>query len=1083
MTDTPRPPPSLEPVDFDPFAQADGATLPLTEQQREMYAATLMGDEANCSYNQCFALRLRGPLSEQSLSNALVQVVQRHAALRLSINSNSEQQEIFPSIDVLLPIVDLSAADAAARSSSIAQILEREARTPFALDVAPLWRAQLIRESAELHRLVFTAHHLVADGWSSAVIFGDLARAYAADRFGLAPQLPRAASYREFVASSQSPAVVTESQAAEEFWLAQFAGGVPSFELPLDRSRPRFKTYAAGRQTWTIDEALYQAVRKMGAQQGATLFVTLLAAFEVLVARLSASEELVIGVPMASQALQDNGHLVAHGVNTIPLLCRVDMRRSFVEHLQGVRKAFLDAQAHQRLTFGSLVHKLKLPRDPSRTPLVAVIFNIDRIGSPFDFGELDLEDIETPKSFYNFEFGINAVDSGASLLLECEYNSDLYDAATVRRWLDAYEAILRAALADSSQSIGRLGMLSVRAKQELLDLQPARTVYEPDVLMHEFVERQIDRTPQRPALTFGAQTVSYAEVEARANRIAHELRRRGVKRGVAVGLCVERSIDMVAAIIGILKAGGAHVPIDPAFPPERVSFMVEDSALAVMITETRHLERTGVRRSNALLLDEAATLSEMPTSRLPRDANSAAPDMSAYIIYTSGSTGRPKGVQVPHGAIANLIASLQQTPGIQPSDTLVAVTTLSFDIAVFELMLPLTVGARVVVAERNQVRDAQSLQALLESSDATVMQSTPSGWRLLLESSWKGHKRFKAIAGGEPLAPDLATALLERCASVWNGYGPTETTVYSTFWQVQNPHAGISIGRPVANTTVWILDENQQSCPLGVPGEICIGGDGVTLGYLNRPELNEERFLPNTFDAVGGRIYRTGDRGRWLSNGTLQHLGRMDLQVKVRGYRIELGEIETNLLALPGVARAVVVTREDHPGDVRLIAYVVAQPGNTLSDSELRKQLQRILPEYFVPQLFVELPAIPLLPNGKIDRKALPAPADAIGRRPDEEKIAPRTATESLVLSVFADVLNRRDIGVLDDFFDLGGHSLMAARVMAKLRIAANVDLPLRNLFDRPTPEGLAGAIDALVWSAGATAAKSSGDGREEIEL
>ena len=361
--------------------------------------------------------------------------------------------------------------------------------------------------------------------------------------------------------------------------------------------------------------------------------------------------------------------------------------------------------------------------------------------------------------------------------------------------------------------------------------------------------------------------------------------------------------------------------------------------------------------------------------------------------------------------------------------------------------------------------------------------ATPSGWRLLLESGWEGHEKFKSIAGGEPLAPDLAAALLQRSASVWNGYGPTETTVYSTFWRCRTPRRGISIGRPIANTSVWILDENQQPCPAGVPGEICIGGDGVTLGYLNRPELNQERFLTNTFDSSGGRIYRTGDRGRWLPNGTLEHLGRIDFQVKVRGYRIELGEIEANLLTVPGVTRAVVVTGEDHHGDVRLIAYVVLQPGHTLGSSELRRHLQKILPEYFMPQLFIMLPAIPLLPNGKVDRKSLPAPGDTIDDRPDATKVAPRNATETMVLSVFAEMLNRRDIGVLDNFFDLGGHSLMAARVMAKLRTAASVDLPLRNLFDRPTPEGLAAAIDALVWAQSATPAKSGGNDREEIEL
>ncbi|HEY4341753.1 MAG TPA: condensation domain-containing protein, partial [Steroidobacteraceae bacterium] len=491
----------LQPVDFDPFAEPAGETFPLSEQQREMRAVTLMGDDANCAYNQCFALRLRGPLSEQSLRNALRQVVERHEALRLRIDGDAEEQEVLAGVEIALPLVDLSEADATQRETAISELLDRETRTAFDLTVAPLWRAQLIREAPDLHRLIFTAHHIVADGWSSAVIFGDLGRAYVADRFGLAAQLPQAASYRDFVANERTTAAMAEAHAAEDYWVAQFARGVPSFELPFDRPRPPLKTYNAARQVLAIDKVLYQAVRKMGAQQGATLFVTLLAAFEILIARLSSSEELVVGVPMASQALQDNGHLVAHGVNTIPLLCHVDMQHSFTEHLHSARRTFLDAQAHQRLTFGSLVHRLRLPRDPSRTPLVTVIFNIDKLGAPFDFGAARVEGIDAPKAFYNFEFGINAVDDGESLLLECDYNSDLLNAETVSRWLGHYRELLIAVAANPAMRVSELPLLTPTEREQLVGSSSAARQYAPGPTLHERFEQQVARSPQAIALS------------------------------------------------------------------------------------------------------------------------------------------------------------------------------------------------------------------------------------------------------------------------------------------------------------------------------------------------------------------------------------------------------------------------------------------------------------------------------------------------------------------------------------------------------------------------------------------------------
>lgn len=1047
--------------DFNPFAGAAIARVVATTQpQREIWLADRLSEEASLAYNESITLRLRGKLEVGALLGAIQDVVDAHEALRSTIGGDGQEMFVAESIVLDIPVVDLSAGTDGEKAAAIEATTQRVVRTKFDLDAGPLIRAELLQLSAQDHALVITAHHIVCDGWSFGVIVRDLAAFYAA-RVGSGTRPGAGDSFAEYAEQELQHAGSAEQQADEAFWLSKFSGSVPTLDLPTDRQRTAWRTFASQRIDVLLDSDLTARIRKWGAKQGAGLPATLIGAFAAVLHRISGAASVVVGMPAAGQSVVGQERLVGHCVNLLPLRLDIDPKQSIAALIGAAKTVVLDAYDHQRYTFGTLLQKLTIPRDPGRLPLVSVLFNVDQAldENSIEFPGLSFEFAANPRAAENFELFVNAAPVAAGLRLEVQYNTDLFDAGTIRRWFDAFETALRAAIADGAGNVASLPIVSPQALQQLASLQPPTTAYERNVLMHQFIERQVDRTPTAPALVFGEQTLTYQQVDRRANQIAQLLRQMGVKRGVPVGLCVNRGIDMVTSIIGILKAGGMHVPLDPAFPADRLSFMTEDAAIGALITETEHFDKTGIARSKALLLNEdGAKLAGMPQTRLPSDASSATPDLSAYIIYTSGSTGRPKGVQVPHRSIANLFATLSQTPGITADDTLVAVTTISFDIAVFELMLPLTLGAKVVVAARDQVRDSGSLRKLLETSHATVMQATPAGWRLLLESGWEGHSGFKSISGGEPLAPDLAAALLKRCASVWNGYGPTETTVYSTFWRVADPERGISIGRPVGNTTVWILDENHQPCPLGVPGEICIGGDGVTLGYLNRPELTAERFLDNQVDASGGRIYRTGDRGRWLANGTLEHLGRLDFQVKVRGYRVELGEIEANLLAIPTVARAVAMAREDRPGDVRLVAYVVAQPGATVGEADLRQHLQKILPEYFVPQHFVVLPAIPLLPNGKVDRKALPAPE---APKSDRAYTPPRNDLEKGVAKVMEDVLGLPGIGIHDDFFALGGHSLLAAQLTARINREFSIKLTLRTLFDAPTVARLAEKIQA----------------------
>jgi amino acid adenylation domain-containing protein len=1055
--------PPLIPVEFDPFAQPaapDG--LPLTEPQREMWLAVQMGDEVSCVFNQCFCLALRGPLSAESMQSALRQVMDRHDALRIAIDADGERQTIATSSQIELPVVDLSRQEQPARAAEIERLLENETRRPFDLAAGPMVRATLIREAPDLHRLVLTVHHIVCDGWSSAIVFGDLARIYAADRHGLPARLPAAVSYRDHVGREAARAQDPQVRADEEYWAQQFADSVPVLELPLERPRPGVKTYRGARQELRLDEPLCRALKAAGAKLGCTPFVTLLAAFEVLLSRLSGQYDLVVGVPMAGQAQLEDGHLVGHCVNVIPLRCRVDPGARFADHLKSARRAFLEAQSHQQLTFGSLLRRLKIAWDPARTPLVAVTFNIDKIGAPFDFGQLALERIESPaKGLVNFELAVNVVDNGRDLLVECEHNSDLFAPATIQRWLGHYQAMLEALASDPGQRIDEVPLLTSADQRRLLvEWNDTKAALPPVALVHTLFEAQEERAPKRTALRAGDTTLSYAALEARANRLAQAMRARGVGRGQRVGLCVERGADMLAAVLGVLKTGAAYVPLDPTFPEERLRFMAQDAELALLVSSSPLAGLFGLPRERQLLLDaDAAAIEAHSDLRPSADATrDAGPEDPAYIIYTSGSTGKPKGVVVPHRAVVNFLGSMAHAPGLAADDVLVAVTTLSFDIAVLELQLPLTLGATIVIASRDEAMDGLALKALLEGTRATVMQATPITWRLLLEAGWRGAKNFKALVGGEALPKDLADQLIGRGVELWNLYGPTETTVWSTCARITDTTDGISIGKPIANTTVYVLDGRNNLCPIGVPGELCIGGAGVTLGYWRRPELTAERFIADPFGTVpDGKLYRTGDLARWRDDGTIEHLGRLDFQVKIRGFRIELGEIEAQITSHPAVREAIVVAREDVPGDPRLVAYLVPRAAD-IDLVELKDRLVQALPAYMVPSAFVVLQAMPQTPNAKVDRKALPAP-ERTGA--ETTYIAPRSRTEEAVAASWRKALQVERVGARDNFFELGGRSLMFVRMISEINSTFKMRLGMAELIGNATLEQFAALIDA----------------------
>jgi len=677
-----------------------------------------------------------------------------------------------------------------------------------------------------------------------------------------------------------------------------------------------------------------------------------------------------------------------------------------------------------------------------------------------------------------------------------EYATDLFEEQTIARMATNWRSLLEAMVASPKRRVSDLPLLTESGRQQLLvEWNQTAAEYPRNSCIHNLFEAQVERTPDAIAVTFRDQHVTYRELHRRSNQLAQHLRKLGVGPNVLVGICVERSLEMVVGILGILEAGGAYLPLDPAFPKERLAFMLADSRVAVVVTQKNlaaGLEGSAVslvlldeplQGAHLLLEADGETIHSTSDTHVPADVCATQPGDPAYVIYTSGSTGKPKGVVVPHRAVVNFLSSMAREPGLTANDVLVAVTTLSFDIAVLELYLPLTVGATVVIATHDETVDGHALGCLLERHCASVMQATPVTWRLLLEAGWTPRTAFKALVGGEAMPEDLADQLIAGGIELWNMYGPTETTVWSTCARITNTSNGITIGKPIANTTVRVLDARKSLCPVGVPGELCIGGDGVALGYWNRPELTADRFIPDPFGTTpGATLYCTGDRARWRNDGTLEHLGRLDFQIKLRGFRIEVGEIEAGIAQHPAVREVAVIAREDTPGDKRLVAYLVAENPPADLVGQLRALVRAAMPEYMVPAHFVMLKALPRTHNGKLDRKAMPAPSLGDGL-PSAVAVDPRTPSEEMVASVFRGVLGRTDFGVFDNFFDLGGHSLMAARIMFQLRAASGLDLPLRVLFERPTVSALAEAIDALVWAASSRQQPALAGDRVEIEL
>jgi surfactin family lipopeptide synthetase A len=1015
---------------------------PLSFSQLQVWLHTQMATESPF-YNESITFYHHGPLSPPVLERCLGEMMRRHEILRTTFEVRDGQPvQIVNPVPSTVPMqfVDLSKLPTSERTSQAIRLATENAQRCFDLGKGPLLRALLVRVDDEDYRLYMTFHQIIFDGVAAQRIFlPELASLYGAFSTGNPSPLPELSiQYGDF-AYWQRYTMPEEVRGRNlDFWRTQLSWELPLLELPMLRARPNVETHRGEVLRFAWDEDLAACLRDFSHQQGASLYMTLLASWATLLMRYSGQEDLLLGGLSAGRNRTETESLMGFFVN--PLALRIDLsgNPTFCELLARVRAVVLESLSHDAVPFAHVVKDLHLKSEPSRHPVFQVVLSQQPRDSALPPGwNWVIEEVSSGASKMDVFMIVDERSNG--LFGSCTYNPDLFDASMMERMVRHWRTLLTAVAADPSQCVTDIPFLTEGERQQILvEWNRTRREY-PRKSLPELIEAQVERTPDATAVVHEQERLSYREMNVRANQLARYLRRLGVGPEVLVGICMERSVTMIVALLGILKAGGAYVPLDPAYPEERLAFMIKDSGLQLLITHEPLHAKLGKHVEKVVRVDK-----DWPTISEESRENPAAkigPENLAYVIYTSGSTGVPKGVQICHRSLVNLLTSMQARPALNERDSLLAVTTISFDIAALELYLPLMVGARCVLASREATGDGRRLSSMLDDYQITVMQATPSTWKLLVESGWRGKADLKILCGGEAMPRELAEQLICRASSVWNMYGPTETTVWSSLHHVTSSEGSIPIGRPIDNTQMYVLDRNMHPVPVGVIGELHIAGDGLARGYINRPDLTADKFIPHPFSGeTGPRLYKTGDLARYRPDGNIECLWRLDHQVKIRGFRVDLSEIESVLRGHPSVRDVCVLVREDTPGDSRLVAYIVLSKEQRFSLKELQSWVKEKVPGYMVP-ILVELEAFPLTLNGKVDRRALPAPnqADLRDERCSEEFHDP---IEKLLAGIWADVLKVPWVSVYDNFIDLGGHSLLATQVVVKLE--ENLGLRIR---------------------------------------
>jgi amino acid adenylation domain-containing protein/non-ribosomal peptide synthase protein (TIGR01720 family) len=1041
------------------FPVSRESNLPLSFAQQRLWFLNQL-EPNSTAYNFPIAVRLTGILNVLALEQSLNEIVQRHEVLRTNfISVNGQPIQVINATSTLkLSVVDLQELPVEKQKVDVLRLVDKETQLLFNLARGSLLRVCLLHLSEQQYVFLFTMHHIIFDGWSIGLFVKELTVLYEAFRKGKPSPLSKLPiQYVDFAVWQRQwlQGEVLKSQI--DYWRKQLEDAPRFLDLPTDRPRAAVRTFQGATYSFELSQELSVALNTLSQRQRSTLFMTLLATFQILLWRYTGSEDIVVGSPIANRNRKEIKDLIGFFINTLVLRTNLAGNPTFEELLNRVRAMTLEAYAHEDLPFELLVDELQPQRNLSYIPLFQVAFVLQNapISTLIDLPDLNLSSLKVPSVNADFDLNLDITEATDRITCDLHYNTNLFEEITIKRMAGNYQTLLEEITANPKLRLSELSLLTKPEQYQLLwEWNDTASDYPQDKCIHELFQVQVEKTPDAVAVVFENQQLTYRELNQRANQLAHYLRSLGVKPEVLVGICVERSLHMVIGLLAILKAGGAYVPIDPNYPQERLAYMLEDSQPSVLLTQQYLLEKLPNNQAQVICID--SDWEYIANESIRNLVSNIILDNLAYVIYTSGSTGKPKGAMNAHKGISNRLLWMQNTYQLTSADVVLQKTPFSFDVSVWEFFWTLITGARLVVAQPEGHKDTNYLVKLIRQQQITTLHFVPSMLQVFIEAEGleKCQSLVRVIASGEALPAQLQQRFFNKLdAQLYNLYGPTEAAVDVTFWQCKKDNATnqntVPIGQPIANIQIYLLDQYFNPVPVGVTGEVYIGGVGVGRGYLNRPDLTAEKFIPNPFSQQTERLYKTGDKARYLANGEIEYIGRIDNQVKVRGFRIELGEIEAIIGQYPAVRETVVVVSGESVDSQRIVGYVVPQTEQTLAVSELRDFLESKLPSYMIPAVFVTLEALPLTPNGKVDRKALPAP-DKILPELEETFVKPQTTVEKQLAAIWAEVLGLESIGIKNNFFELGGDSILSLQIVSKAN-QAGLNLTPKQMFQYQT--------------------------------